>query len=91
MTLLSIDGNHVYNHLSRSVPIALVPSQFATFRYATDGIYLAISVEDPFALSRTTLQIHQSCYSGAPGSLNKDKGGAGRAYTSSLNLRYHSF
>ena len=42
------DGNHVYNHLSRSVPIALVPSQFATFRYATDGIYLAISVEDPF-------------------------------------------
>ncbi len=73
-------GQHIYNHLPRTTAVNLSPSQFGTFCYATDGIYLGISVEDPFgALTpKVLIKYLRSCYSGAAGSLNDNKGGAGR-------------
>ena len=52
------------------------------FRFATDGVLMAISVEDPFGgLDAVTLfKYLEKCYSGT-GSLNDgrtDKGGGGR-------------
>ncbi|MBF0352671.1 MAG: hypothetical protein HQM11_16685 [SAR324 cluster bacterium] len=75
-----VNGKAIYNHLSRTIPIELKPNEYATFRYACDGVLLAISVEDPFgAFGRTTvLDYLESCYEGRAGSLNKEKGGAGR-------------
>lgn len=74
------DGKSLYNHLSRQVAVELEPQHFARLRYATDGMILAVSVEDPFGgLKASTLFDYlKSCYGGQAGSLNADKGGAGR-------------
>ncbi|MBF0238946.1 MAG: AAA family ATPase [SAR324 cluster bacterium] len=75
-------GKPIYNHLPRTIPVALKPEEQGTFRYACDGILVAISCEDPFgALSRQiVLDYLDSCYRGEAGSINleKGKGGAGR-------------
>ncbi len=73
-------GRALYNHLSRTVPVELPKQSYAKFRYACDGLLLAVSVEDPFgAFARETiLEYLQSCYMGQAGSLNQEKGGAGR-------------
>jgi len=73
-------GTPIYNHLSRTIPIELKPEEQGTFRYACDGALLAISVEDPFgALDRQTILSYlESCYTNQAGSLNQEKGGAGR-------------
>ena len=74
------DGKPLYNHLTRQNAIELAPEHYSRFRYAADGLFVAISVTDPFgALSgQTVLNYLESCYSGNAGSLNTNKGGAGR-------------
>ncbi len=73
-------GMSLYNHLSRTEKVSLKPEEQGTFRYACDGILAGLSVSDPFgAFSRTTiLDYLESCYQGNAGSLQKNKGGAGR-------------
>lgn len=73
-------GKSLYNHLSRQVAVELEPQHYARLRYATDGMSLAVSVEDPFGgLKASTLFDYlKSCYGGQAGSLNQEKGGAGR-------------
>ncbi len=74
------DGKSLFNHLPRTELLELKPEHQALMRYASDGMFTAISVEDPFgALSGSTiLKYLQSCYGGQAGELNKAKGGAGR-------------
>ncbi len=74
------NGKSIFNHLQRTTPVQLTPEQSAHLRYACDGNWLAVSVQDPFgSLTRdTVLQYLKSCYSGQAGSLNIGKGGAGR-------------
>ncbi|MGK5095229.1 HAMP domain-containing protein [Deltaproteobacteria bacterium TL4] len=77
---MDADGNSLYNHLPRTVPVYLKKTEQGRMCYACDGLFLAISVIDPFgALDRDTiLNYLESCYEGRHGSLNKNKGGAGR-------------
>lgn len=76
------NGQPLYNHLSRLKSIELKPEHQGRLLFGTDGMILAISVEDPFgALSGDTiLQYLDRCYGGAetghaPGFL---KAGGGR-------------
>ncbi len=73
-------GNALYNHLPRTVPVTLQKKHYGSFRFACDGMIAAVSVQDPFgALKRETiLQYLDSCYSGLAGELNHKKGGGGR-------------
>lgn len=73
-------GRPMYNALTRSELVELKPSQYAHFRFATDGTYAAVSVEDPFGRldAETVLKYLESCYSGRAGEYNNEKGGAGR-------------
>lgn len=77
-----VDGNgkSLFNHLQRTVDLQLAPEQFGRFRYATDGLLTAVSVEDPFGAlaGNTILKYLQSCYGGQAGTFNREKGGAGR-------------
>lgn len=59
-------GKPLYNHLSRTVPVALAPSAHATFRYGSDGAFLAVAVEDPFgSLKRETISKYlRRCFNG---------------------------
>lgn len=75
------DGKPIYNHKDRTEKISLAEAHRPVFRFATDGVLIAISITDPFgALDAPTLFAYlDKCYSG--GSLNdgrKDKGGGGR-------------
>lgn len=74
------DGKSLYNHLPRSTPVQLKKEEQSTLRFGTDGLWLAVAVEDPFgALPRDIIiKYLDSCYNGAAGSLNSGKGGAGR-------------
>lgn len=74
------EGRALYNHLPRTETIELNPQEEAILRYGCDGNMMAISVRDSFgAISRdTVLKYFSSCYAGAAGSLNENKGGAGR-------------
>jgi CRP-like cAMP-binding protein len=71
-------GKSIYNHHDRSVPLELKPREFATFRYACDGTFLAISVVDRFgALSRSTILAYlERCFQGQLADA-ADKGGGG--------------
>ncbi len=75
-------GKALYNHLPRTVPVNLKPDEQGLLRYASDGVLLAVSVEDPFGAfdRQTILDYLHSCYSGLAGTLNEEqqKGGAGR-------------
>ncbi len=76
------EGKAIYNHKSRMEIVVLAENHRARFRYATDGLFMAISIEDPFGgLDAITLfRYLEKCYSGT-GSLNDnrvDKGGGGR-------------
>ncbi len=77
---IDANGKALYNHLPRTVPVELTAAEYATFRYACDGLLLALSVEDPFGAfdRQTILEYLRSCYAGRAGSLNEKKGGAGR-------------
>jgi hypothetical protein len=49
-------GKSLYNHLERTVELELKPEEYATFRYACDGTFIAVSVVDRFgALTRKTI------------------------------------
>ena len=73
-------GQALYNHLPRKTEVNLEKGQECNLRYAFDGTMIAVSVEDPFgALTKEVIiQYLESCYQGKAGSLNMNKGGAGR-------------
>lgn len=73
-------GKSIFNHMSRKEEIMLDTHQQSQLRYACDGINLAVAVEDNFgALSKDIIISYlKSCYEGKAGTLNADKGGAGR-------------
>ena len=73
-------GKSLYNHMDRSIPLNLKSDEFATFRYACDGTFLAVSVVDRFgALTRSTiLNYLERCFNQQIGeSAGDDKGGGG--------------
>lgn len=74
------DGKSLFNHMSRKEEIHLDTHQQSHLRYACDGINLVVSVEDPFGALTKDIIINylKSCYEGRAGSLNVNKGGAGR-------------
>ena len=73
-------GNALFNHLTRKEEVVLDTHQQSQLRYGSDGMLLAVSVVDPFgALPRDVIIDYLlSCYNGVAGSLNTQKGGAGR-------------
>lgn len=75
------DGNPKYAH-DRTAKVLLAPSEQALFRYACDGMLVAISVEDPFGrIERDTiLDYLEACYLGKPmpSDAIEAKGGAGQ-------------
>ncbi len=76
---IDAEGQPRYNHLPRTVPVALEPGEQGLMRYACDGMLLAISVQDPFGAfgRKTILNYLEHCYSGEAGKLDKSKGGGG--------------
>jgi len=74
------NGNSIYNHLPRTEPVSLNENQESLFRFGTDGIYMGISIQDPFGSLKinTVLKYLNTCYSGQESSTHTHKGGAGR-------------
>lgn len=78
------DGKSLYNHLSRLETVSLSPEHQASLRYGTDGMILAIAVEDPFGSldGGTILNYLDKCYGGVTTETGHDgtvpKGGGGR-------------
>jgi len=77
---VNAEGTSLYNHLPRTQTVVLKPEEQGSFRYACDGMLLAISVEDPFGSfhRNTIIDYLERCYDGLIGTLNDSKGGAGR-------------
>lgn len=75
-----VQGHSIYNNLPRTTAVNLKPSEHGLLRFATDGTLLAISVQDPFGslTAKIILKYLDSCYGGREGSMQTDKGGAGR-------------
>lgn len=73
-------GQAIYNKLVRTTVIDLKTHEQGLLRFATDGTLIAVSVQDPFgALSAKIIMNYlDSCYGERAGSLQRDKGGAGR-------------
>ena len=73
-------GKSLFNHKSRTEKIHLARGQEAKLKYGTDGMFLAVSVTDPFgSLTKDIIMKYlESCYDGQAGIYNKEKGGAGR-------------
>lgn len=73
-------GKSLFNHFSRKQEIELDTHQQSVLSYASDGVYLAVAVKDPFGALTKDIIIDYlgSCYAGQAGSLNAGKGGAGR-------------
>ena len=76
------DGVALHNHKSRSERIILTAGQKAKLKFATDGLYLGISVEDPFGVFKkeTIFKYLEKNYStkGSVNQSNLEKGGAGK-------------
>lgn len=75
-------GQPLYNHKARTEEVILHEVHRPIFRFATDGVLMAISIEDPFGGLdvRTLFRYLEKCYTSS-GSLNDgraDKGGGGR-------------
>ncbi len=72
-------GQRLYNNASRTIQVILPPDHQGLFRYACDGMLLALSVSDPFgSLERDDILSHlQSCYDGSLQDLHQKQGGAG--------------
>jgi CheY-like chemotaxis protein len=77
-----VHGHSLYNHLPRNTEIQLKPEEQGLVRYATDGMLVAVSVQDPFGTLKgnTILRYLEHNYCGAPDHINEgqNKGGAGR-------------
>jgi len=75
-------GNALYNHLPRTTELALKAEEQGVVRYATDGMLIAVSVQDPFgSLKGNTILRYLEHNYGDAASENADhqnKGGAGR-------------
>lgn len=73
-------GNSLFNHLSRQQEVKLDTHQSSIFQFASDGVHLAIAVRDPFGSLTKDVVVDYllSCYGGRAGTLNDNKGGAGR-------------
>ncbi|WP_374000705.1 cyclic nucleotide-binding domain-containing protein [Bdellovibrio bacteriovorus] len=73
-------GKSIFNHVSRKEEVQLDTHQQSQLRYASDGVLLAVAVKDPFGSLTKDIIIDylMSCYGGQAGSMNADKGGAGR-------------
>jgi CRP-like cAMP-binding protein len=77
----SKEGKPLYNHLSRSEQIVLKPEEQGLLRWATDGMLLAVSVQDPFGSLKGSiiLKYLERNYAGmGAGVVEEGKGGAGR-------------
>lgn len=76
------DGKSLYNHLPRTVEFNLKPEEQGLVRFATDGMLIAVSVQDPFGSLKgsTILRYLEANYAGAANDINsaEGKGGAGR-------------
>lgn len=74
------DGKSLYNHLPRTTEVHLNNSQQAQFKFGYDGNLIAVSIQDPFGAlpKEIIIKYLHSCYSDQAGSLNQEKGGAGR-------------
>ena len=76
------EGKSLYNHLARTQELILKPEEQGLVRFATDGMLIAISVQDPFGSLKgsTILKYLEANYSGTAGDMNsrEGKGGAGR-------------
>lgn len=73
------DGAPKYNFRPRNLGVILEPHEYATLRFATDGILAAVSVEDPFgALARSTIiEYLDRCYKGNFKAPDERKSGGG--------------
>jgi len=74
------NGNHLFNHISRKEEVSLEKHQCSVFSYASDGVMIAVSVKDPFGSLTKEIIVDYllSCYNNQAGSMNENKGGAGR-------------
>jgi len=76
------DGVALYNHLPRTTELNLKPEEQSIMRFATDGLIVAVSVQDPFGSLKgsTLLKYLEHNYAGNFGDINaqEGKGGAGR-------------
>ncbi|MEZ0391480.1 MAG: cyclic nucleotide-binding domain-containing protein [Pseudobdellovibrionaceae bacterium] len=77
---VDIEGKSLFNHLPRTTEVELNPNQQSELSFGCDGNLLAVSILDPFGALRQDILIRylDSCYNGAAGTLNANKGGAGR-------------
>lgn len=75
-----IAGKSLFNHLPRTMEVHLHENQQSDLRFGCDGNLLAVSIQDPFGSlpKEVVIKYLQSCYAGAAGSMNDEKGGAGR-------------
>ncbi len=77
-----IDGKALYNHIARTQELVLKPEEQGIVRFATDGMLIAVSVQDPFGSLKgsTILKYLDANYSGMAADINtkEGKGGAGR-------------
>jgi len=76
------NGTPLHNSKSRTEAIVLTPDQSGKLRFATDGLYLAISVEDPFGVFKkdTIFKYLETNYFAEEGKevIHEGKGGAGK-------------
>jgi CRP-like cAMP-binding protein len=77
---VDVQGHSIFNNLSRKTTVTLEPHQQGQLRYGSDGVFLAVSVTDPFgALTKDIIfKYLETCYHGNPESVESEKGGAGR-------------
>ena len=75
-------GKALYNHLPRTHELNLKAEEQGLVRFATDGMLVAVSVQDPFGSLKgsTILRYLEHNYSGHEGEIKTEekKGGAGR-------------
>lgn len=74
-------GRSLFNHLNRRTPVVLETQHQSTLRYASDGVFLAVSVVDPFGAlpKEIILRYLESNYRGEENIReHQGKGGAGR-------------
>lgn len=77
---VDMEGKSLFNHLPRTTEVRLHTNQQPELRFGCDGNLLAVSIQDPFgALPREIIiKYLQSCYGNQAGTMNTEKGGAGR-------------
>jgi hypothetical protein len=77
----SSEGKSLYNHLERCTELQLKPEEQGLIRFATDGMFIAVSVQDPFGSLKgsTILRYLERNYSGGgiDGQIHEDPGKAG--------------